>query len=62
MCIRDSLITLGLRLKDTYGRTRTQEIWVGYVNEDGSLIGGAVKEDKPYSPVEEAWQKLNEKT
>ena len=59
---KGDLITLGLRLKDTYGRTRTQEIWVGYVNENGSLIGGVVKEDKPYSPVEEAWQKLNEKT
>ena len=50
-------------MRDGSGRTRTQMIWMGYVKEDdGSLIGGVAKEDKPYAPVEEAWQKLQDKT
>ena len=60
---KGDIITLGLRVRDGSGRTRTQMIWMGYVKEnDGSLIGGVVKEDKPYAPVEEAWQKLQDKT
>ena len=60
---KGDIIQLGLRVRDGSGRTRTQVIWMGYVKEDdGSLIGGVVKEDKPYAPVEEAWQKLRDGT
>lgn len=60
---KGDIITLGLRVRDGSGRTRTQMIWMGYVKEDdGSLIGGVVKEDKPYAPVEEAWKKLQDRT
>ena len=60
---KGDIITLGLRVRDGSGHTRTQMIWMGHVKEDdGSLIGGVVKEDKPYAPVEEAWQKLRDGT
>ena len=59
---KGDIIKLGLRVRDGSGRTRTQMIWMGYINEDGSLIGGVEKKDKPYAPVEEAWQKLKDGT